>query len=49
MAPDFGQGMNPLNNMPQNTYPFYYAPKYYPSGWTYNAGNNPFCGGGCNM
>ena len=20
----------------------------YPSGWTYNAGNNPFCGG-CNM
>lgn len=21
----------------------------YPSGWTYNAGNNPFCGGGCNM
>lgn len=28
MAPDFGQGMNPLNNMPQNTYPFYYAPKY---------------------
>lgn len=28
MAPDFGQGMNPLNNMPQNTYPFYYVPKY---------------------
>lgn len=21
----------------------------YPQGWTYNAGNNPFCGGGCNM
>ena len=21
----------------------------YPNGWTYNAGNNPFCGGSCNM
>ena len=21
----------------------------YPNGWTYNAGNNPFCGGNCNM
>ena len=21
----------------------------YPQGWTYNAGNNPFCGGNCNM
>lgn len=28
MAPDFGQGMNPLNNVPYNPNPFYYAPKY---------------------